>query len=68
MIDFENLYQSDAGDKTKRRKIMRDRKEEVLKEFEKGKSKGVEGTKGQAGLQFLRMKSLDTSSAGVGAS
>jgi hypothetical protein len=40
---------------------MRDRKEEVLKEFEKGKRKAaVEATKGQAGMQFLRVKSLET--------
>ena len=49
------LVQVDASDATKKRRLQRSKKQEILEEFEAGKSKG---TKGQAGVQFVRTRSL----------
>jgi len=54
LIDFNKMTQINADDHSKKRKIIRSLKEEVFKEFERGKNRGV---KGQAGAQFVRVKS-----------
>lgn len=55
VIDFKLMIQLDAADSTKKRRLQRSKKEEVLEEFQKGKSKG---TKGQGGVMFVRTRSL----------
>jgi len=59
-IDFQEMVQINSDDRRKRRKIQREMREDIVKEFEKGKGKGRHGVKGVAGAQFIRSKSLET--------
>lgn len=58
IIDFQLMTQSDSNDPSKRRRLQRTKKSDVLEEFQAGKGKGALGTKGQAGVTFVRTKSI----------
>jgi hypothetical protein len=61
LINFARMEQSDSTAPSRKRKIVRAAKEELMAEFAAGKGRGSEGTKGQAGVQFARTESAKKS-------